>query len=119
MQHAASLCDARISTGRIARVNLADGCFTFCEVLALAAQDLTARGEAAAVLARLTGGVTVRAFLRERYGAVTGPREYYTPPHRTPDAADLRALRCALRRAGAWRRAQPDRAPRRPARRAA
>jgi hypothetical protein len=112
--------DARIPTGRITAVNLANGCYTFGEVCALAATDLTRRGEAAAVLAQLgSGGVTVRDYLRERYGAVTGPREYYTPPHITPDAADLKMLRAALRRAGAWRRPQPDHVPRRPARRAA
>ena len=110
------MTDAYIPTGRIAAVNLANGCYTFAE----AAADLTRRGEVAAVLARLGGGVvTVRDYLRERYGAVTGPREYYTPPHITPDAADLKMLRAALRREGAWRRPQPDHVPRRPARRAA
>ena len=111
------MTDAYIPTGRIAAVNLANGCYTFAE----AAADLTRRGEVAAVLARLGGGVvTVRDYLRERYGVHTGPREYFTPAHRTPDECDLRLLRWALRRAGAWRRpAARERAPRRPTRRAA
>lgn len=120
LEHAASPCDAYLPTGRIAAVNLANGCFTFADACALAAADLTLRGEARAVLDRLNGGaVTVREWLRENYGVVTGAREYFTPPHRTPDECDLRMLRAALRRAGAWRRPRPGRVPRRPARRAA
>lgn len=51
------------------------GCYSFGEILDLVAHHLVWTGEAQAVETRLRGGsVTVRAFLRERYGVITGER---------------------------------------------
>lgn len=56
--------------------NLRSGCYTFGDILDLAAHHLVWIGEATTVEARLRGGaVTVRAFLRERYGVFTGKSE--------------------------------------------
>ena len=81
---AASQCaqdDDYITTGFIPDVirggtrNLRDGCFTFSDILDLAAHHLVSTGEAQAVEARLCAGVTVREFLRARYGVACGPSE--------------------------------------------
>jgi len=49
--------------------DLGRGCYSFADILDLAAHHLVWTGEAAAVEARLrSGAVTVRVFLRERYG---------------------------------------------------
>lgn len=59
--------DFYIAGGRIGRTRLSAGCYTWHEVLAAVAADLTRRGEDAAVRTRLKARVTsVRAFLRER-----------------------------------------------------
>jgi hypothetical protein len=90
--------DAYIPTGRIGRRNLADACYSFAEILTIAAEDLTQCGEATEALTVLNGGtVTVRDFLHQRHGILTA-RDGWHPAHLTPDAADLRALRRALRR---------------------
>ena len=57
----------------------------------MAAAELWRTGEADA--ARVTvkaGRVTVREFLRQRFGIVTGAREYWCPSHRTPREQDAR-----------------------------
>ena len=55
--------------------NNRSGCYTFGDILDLAAHHLVWTDEAAAVVARLRAGVTVRALLRERYGVETGADE--------------------------------------------
>jgi hypothetical protein len=79
--------DAYIPNGQIGPLDLSTGCYTFGEVLAAVASDLTRRGTAAVVLTQLSAPsrTTVRGFLRDGYGVVTGPRELYTAPHRTPN----------------------------------
>lgn len=88
--------DTYIPSGTIGNLPLSRACYTWCEVLALAAQELHCTGEVRA--ARVTVKRTpVRQYLRERFGVVTGPREYYHRREWTPDRADradfLRALR--------------------------
>ena len=77
-----ALTDDYLPEGRVPDVlkgtvrDMRDGCYSFGEVLDLAAHQLVWTGEASAVEARLRGGaVTVRQFLRERYGIVTGESE--------------------------------------------
>ncbi len=55
--------------------NLRDGCYSFSDILDLAAHHLVYMGEARAVEVQLRGGVMVRQFLRERYGIACGPSE--------------------------------------------
>lgn len=45
--------------------------------------------EGARVTLKAAGGPSVRAFLRERFGVVTGTREYWHRENWTPDRADL------------------------------
>lgn len=53
--------------------DLRRGCYSFADILDLAAHHLVYTGEAAEVEARLrSGAVTVRDFLRERYGVYAG-----------------------------------------------
>ena len=53
-----------------------DGCYSFGDILAFAAHHLVWIGEASSVETQLRGGaLTVRAFLRERYGVFTGESE--------------------------------------------
>lgn len=92
--------DTRISSGRIGKLNLSDGCFTVYEVFRLASEDIAQRGLAREVSALLrTRRQSVRQFLAERYGIDMGEREYWHDPRRTPDAADLRDFLRALRQA--------------------
>lgn len=85
---------------RIGRINLLSACYNRHEVLAMVAADLARRGEDAAVRARLKAHViSVRAFLQERYGIFTGPREYFHDSWMTPDRADLKDFLWACRRA--------------------
>ena len=76
-----ALDDDYIPTGCIPDVirggarNLRDGCYTFSHILDLAGQHVVYTGEAQAVEARLRAGVTVREFLRARYGVACGPSE--------------------------------------------
>lgn len=69
--------------------DLGRGCYSFAEILDLAAHHLVFTGEAPEVEARLrAGAVTVRAFLRERYGVwAFGPGD---------DRSDLRRFRLWL-----------------------
>jgi hypothetical protein len=69
--------------------NLSSGCYTFGEILDLAAHHIVWTGEAQAVEARLRAGVTVREFLRTRYGVVTGAGE-------RGDRSDLKRFRSWL-----------------------
>ena len=70
--------DLYIPTGYILDVirggtrNLRDGCYTFGDILGLAAHHVVYTGEARAVEARLRAGVTARDFLRSRYGVAGG-----------------------------------------------
>ncbi len=69
--------------------NLRSGCYTFGDILDLAAHRLVSTGEAAAIGAQLRAGVTVRALLLERYGVVTGESE-------RGDRSDLKRFRLWL-----------------------
>ena len=109
--------DAYIPSGSIPNVvdgtilDLRAACYSFGEILDLAAHHLVWIGEAQAVQARLPcGSVTVRAFLRERYGLCAGESEH-------GDRSDLKRFRLWLadarwrirkvraedRRLGGWR----------------
>lgn len=67
--------DTYIPTGQIGATALKDGWYSWGELLTVAARELHRTGEVRA--ARVTvKSVPVRAFLRERFGIVTGPREY-------------------------------------------
>ncbi len=57
------------------RRNLWDGCYSLSDILDLAANHLVYTGEAQAVEQQLRAGVTVREFLRVRYGVACGPSE--------------------------------------------
>jgi hypothetical protein len=64
----------------------------------MAAVELWQCGEVDATRVTLKAGrMTVRQFLRERFGIVTGAREYWTRPQWTPDRADLQEFLGALR----------------------
>ena len=70
--------------------DLRRGCYSFADILDLAAHHLVWTGEAAEVEARLrSGAVTVRAFLRERYGVYADESEH-------GDKSDLRRFRLWL-----------------------
>jgi hypothetical protein len=93
-----SLTDLYISQGRIRQRQLSSACFTWSEVLRLAALELWRRGEADAARVTLKAGrQTVREFLRARFGIVTGAREFWHRENWTPDRADLQDLLAALR----------------------
>lgn len=92
--------DLYIPKGQIGPTALRTGCYTWGEILALVARELHRSGEVRA--ARVTvksGRKTVREYLRERFGVVTGPREYYHRPQWTPDRADRQEFLSALRQA--------------------
>lgn len=75
----------------------------------MVAADLTRRCEHAAVRARLKAHVfSVRAFLLERYGIFTGPRECFHDSWMTADRADLREFLRACQRARATARRAPS-----------
>ncbi len=64
-------CIPNVLEGKI--LSMQDGCYSFSEILDLAAHHLVWTGETQAVEARLrAGSVTVRGFLRERYGVLAG-----------------------------------------------
>ena len=68
-----ALSDLVIREGRIGTRTLSHGWHSWGEVLSLAAAELWRSGEAEAARVTLkAGGVTVREFLRERFGIVTG-----------------------------------------------
>jgi hypothetical protein len=95
------LTDLYIGTGKIGQHPLSSAFYSWPEVLRLAAIELWQCGEAegARVTLKAAGGPSARAFLRERFGIVTGRREYWHRENWTPDRADLKdflgALRCA------------------------
>jgi hypothetical protein len=92
--------DSYISPGRIGKLDLRSGCFSWVEVLELAAGELRRTGElSVARHAVQSGAVTVRQFLFRRFGIVTGRREYWTRSGWTPDRADAHEFLGALRRA--------------------
>jgi hypothetical protein len=89
--------DFYIPIGRIGAVNLNAGCYTWGEILNLAAAELWRTGEADAARVTLKAGrQTVRAFLRQRFGVVTGARQFFTPSHRKPDEQDAREFLSVL-----------------------
>jgi len=69
--------------------NVRDGCFSLADILDLAAHHLVWIGEARAVEAQLRAGVTVREFLRARYGVACGRSE-------RGDRSDLKRFRLWL-----------------------
>lgn len=92
--------DVYVAKGQIGHINLSSACYTWHEVLAFVAADLTRRKEDAAVRARLKARViSVRAFLLERYGIATGPREYFHDSWISPARADLKDFLRACQRA--------------------
>ena len=92
------ISDLYIPQGRIGRVDLSSACYTWHETLRIVAAELWRRGEAERARVMLKAGrLTVRQFLRERFGIVTGAREFWHRPHWTPDRADLQELLSAIR----------------------
>lgn len=102
------LTDDYIQHGRIGRIDLPKaGCYTWHETLRLVASELWRRGEAERARVTLKAGrQTVRQFLRERFGIVTGAREFWHRENWTPDRADLQDFLGAL---GDARHASPGR----------
>jgi hypothetical protein len=95
---AEALTDLYIAEGDIGRVSLSSACYTWHDTLRLVATELWKRGEAERARVMLKAGrVTVRQFLRERFGIVTGAREYWHRENWTPDRADLQEFLRALR----------------------
>lgn len=95
-----TLTDLYIHRGRIGQRQLSSGCFTWHEILCLASVELWRSGEANAARVTLKAGrQTVRQFLRERFGIMTGAREYWHRDGWTPDRADLQEFLGALRQA--------------------
>lgn len=99
-QDTGALSDLCIREGRIGARPLAHGWHSWGEVLSLAAAELWRTGEVEAARVTLKSGkMTVREFLRQRFGIVTGAREYWHRPQWTPDRADLHEFLGALRAA--------------------
>ena len=95
-----NLTDLYIAQGRIGQRLLSSACYTWSEVLRLAAIELWRSGEAERARVTLEArGQTVREFLRVRFGIVTGEREYWHPENWTPDRADLHEFLGVLRSA--------------------
>ncbi len=93
-----ALTDLYIADGKIGRVPLSSACYTWHDTLRLVAVELWRRGEAERTRVMLkAGGITVRRFLRERFGIVTGAREYWHRKNWTADRADLADFLRALR----------------------
>jgi hypothetical protein len=93
-----NLTDLYIEQGRIGQRQLSSACYSWGEVLRMAAIELWQRGEADAARVTLKAGrQTVREFLRTRFGIVTGAREYWHRENWTPDRADLQEFLGALR----------------------
>jgi hypothetical protein len=93
-----NLTDLYISQGRIGQRPLSKACYTWHEVLRLAAIELWRRGEAESTRVMLKAGrQTVRGFLGERFGIVTGARQFWHWENWTPDRADLQEFLGALR----------------------
>jgi len=78
--------DDYIHAGRIGALKLSSACFSWYEVLRLAAWELHAKGEAD----------TARAL---RSGSVTGRRQALHRPNWTPDRADLHEFLKTMERA--------------------
>jgi hypothetical protein len=92
--------DCYIAQGRIGRIRLQSACYSWGEVLHMVALELWRRGEAESARVTLKARhQTVRQFLQQRFGIVTGAREYWHPERWTPDRADLKEFLGALRAA--------------------
>jgi hypothetical protein len=90
--------DNYMPTGKIGRADLSAGWYSWGEILTLAALELWRCGEAESARVTLKARrKTVRQFLRERFGIVTGAREYWHRENWTPDKADLHEFLGALR----------------------
>lgn len=90
--------DSYIAEGRIGSQQLSSGCYTWHETLRLAAAELWRCGEAETTRVTLRSGrLTVRQFLRKRFGVVTGVREYWHRATWTPDRADLHEFLATMR----------------------
>ncbi len=92
--------DSYIRPGRIGKLNLESGWFSWAEVLELAARELRRVGELGATRhAVQSGAVTVRQYLARRFRIELGRREYWHRRNWTPDQADAHEFLGALRRA--------------------
>lgn len=95
-----SLTDLYISKGQIGQRPLSSACYTWSEILQLAAIELWRRGEADGARVTLKAGrQSVREFLRVRFGIITRAREFWHRENWTPDRADLHEFLGALREA--------------------
>ena len=95
-----SYTDLYIGEGGIGERPLSNACYTWHEVLSLAATELWRRGEAERTRVMLKARrQTVRQFLRTRFGIVTGAREYWHRENWTPDRADLQEFLAAIKAA--------------------
>lgn len=59
---------ARVLPGKIGKINLSNGAYSFWEVFGLVAEDIARRGLGDEVRARLASGQTARAVILELYG---------------------------------------------------
>jgi len=90
--------DLYIAQGRIGQRHLSSACYSWGEILTMAAMELWRRGETDAVRVTLKARrQTVREFLRERFGVVTGARQYWHRENWTPERAELKEFLGALR----------------------
>ena len=91
------LTDLYIAQGRIGATQLSSACYSWTDILQMAAKELWRCGEANAARVTLKAGrQTVRQFLLARFGIVTGSREYWHRPEWTPERADLQDFLKAL-----------------------
>ena len=103
------ISDLYIPQGRIGRVDLSSACYTWHETLRIVAVELWQRGEAERARVMLKAGrMTVRQFLRERFGIATGAREFWHRPNWTADRADLQEFLRAIREARSAALASPS-----------
>jgi hypothetical protein len=92
--------DSYITPGRIGKLDLNSGWYSWAEVLELAARELRRTKELGATRQAIASGeVTVRQFLSRRFGIELGSREYWHRRNWTPDRADAHEFVAALRRA--------------------
>ncbi len=102
-----SLSDSCIRQGRIGGRDLSHGWYSWAEALSVAAAELSNCGEVESVRVALSDGTqTVRQFLYERFGVVTGRRESWHRKDVAADEADLREFIGALREAKVKRTAR-------------
>lgn len=61
-------CHQRVVPGRIGKVDLLRGCYTFWETVALIAQDIAECGKGADARASIANGTTARQLMKDLYG---------------------------------------------------